>query len=188
MAKQASKKTADPAPKPQNSPPRRKKEEEANAQPGPSGVNWLMISFLIVLFLVCGALGAFFFFSNSQETASEKKPQKTKIAYIEDPDGVLDGAVITLKPLTVNLLSTQTYLLLGVSLEFFDFSPPADVDRRIPPVQDAIVSLASRQSPERLLSEKGREAFRKEMLLAVNKALGGDNPVVEVYFTQFTVQ
>jgi flagellar protein FliL len=122
------------------------------------------------------------------QTGETSSANDVQITYLEDPDGVLSGAVMPLKPFVVNLLSEKTFLLLGMTLEFFDLEPPRYIDQRVPSIRDAIIKVVSAKKPEELLTLKGKEQLRRELIVAINKILDPENPVANIFFTRFTVQ
>jgi flagellar protein FliL len=145
------------------------------------GAGAALLIVVIVAVLIIRFVG-----SPAGENGSAK--DNPEITYIEDPEGVLSGATMPLKPFVVNLLSEGTFLLLGMTLEFFDLELPPYVEQRIPSIRDAIIKVVSAKRPDELLTLKGKEQLRRELVTAINKILDPENPVANIYFTRFTVQ
>ncbi len=157
-------------------------EEETSARPWYFGMGALIgmsVSFLAVVFAVLVLL---------QDT--DPPPEAASVApiEIEDPDGVLTGALLRLEPITANIESTTTFLQLSVVFEYFELFLPADASFHIPRLRDAILSVLRTKTADELLSDEGKETLRLELIAAANSAIDAEDDIVDVYFEQFVLQ
>lgn len=189
MAKAAAKTESAPQAKRRTN---KKREEEESPQAANSAFfsSWKLKAGVGLIFLLAAVGGALLVFSSADKATLTEVPHRRapKIAYIEDPDHVLAGAVVSLPLFVVNLHSDKKFLRLGLALEFYDFEQPADLKQKIPLLQDAVISTVSRHTAEELLAEETRKKLRKELIAAMNHILKPENPVVRLYFSQFLVE
>lgn len=61
--------------------------------------------------------------------------------------------------------------------------------KRQPMIKDAIIRILSSKKPEDVLTSDGKEKLKEELIEGINEAIGLDEePVVNIYFTEFMVQ
>lgn len=135
--------------------------------------------------LLLGVAGVVAFLLSS---SAPKKQVSLAPAEIEDPDGVLTGALLRLEPLTVNIESTTTFLQLSVVFEYFELYLPLESELHVPRLRDAMLRVLRTKKAEELLSDEGKENLRLELIGAANRALGAEDEIVDVYFEQYVLQ
>lgn len=67
-------------------------------------------------------------------------------------------------------------------------TPPRFAERQ-PMIRDAIIRVLSSKKVSDVINTEGKEKLKEELIEAINEAIGlPENPVVNVYFTDFIVQ
>jgi flagellar basal body-associated protein FliL len=60
---------------------------------------------------------------------------------------------------------------------------------RQPMIKDVILRILSSKKPEEVLTSEGKEKLKEELIEGINEAIGlEEEPVVNIYFTEFMVQ
>jgi flagellar FliL protein len=60
---------------------------------------------------------------------------------------------------------------------------------RQPMIKDVILRILSSKKPEEVLTAEGKEKLKEELIEGINEAIGlEEEPVVNIYFTEFMVQ
>ncbi|WP_457567712.1 flagellar basal body-associated FliL family protein [Desulfurobacterium sp.] len=160
---------------------------EGEEQQGGGGKKKLI--FLVVLLLVLGA-GGFaaykFVFSKNQKVSQEKQTQKI-IEEIKATENV--GIMFDLGTFTVNLADKdiERYLRISIILELKNQKVQQEVQKRLPEIKDAIITLLLTKRSSDLKTPEGIEFLKEEIAKRVNAILplGG---VKNVYFTDFIIQ
>ncbi len=121
-----------------------------------------------------------------------------------------EGVMVNMSTKIINLADTtgRRYIRLTVVLEFApepasteeaesskegeeEVDPlaefRADIDSRMPLMDDVVITLLSTKTYENLYTADGKEALRKEIMDAINNRLP-EFHVISVYFTEFVVQ
>ena len=122
---------------------------------------------------------------NIDET--EQSAIRENVLEIQDVDGVLSGATYSLEPFIINLHSGSGVLYVGISLEFYDFEIPADINTRTASIRDFIITRASNFHLKEL-EKNGPEKLKKALLDDINLRLPNDNPVTNVYIENFLIR
>ncbi|SNR76529.1 flagellar basal body-associated FliL family protein [Desulfurobacterium atlanticum] len=144
---------------------------------------------LVVLLLVLGG-GGFaaykFMFAKKEKVTEEQKAQKI-IEEIKATENV--GIMYDLGTFTVNLADKdiERYLRISIILELKDQKVQQEVEKRLPEIKDAIISLLLTKRSTDLRTPEGIEFLKEEIAKRVNAILplGG---VKNVYFTDFIIQ
>lgn len=122
---------------------------------------------------------------NVKET--EHSTTRVSVLEIEDPDEILSGATYGLEPFVINLHSGSGVLYVGISLEFYDFEIPADINTRTASIRDFIITRASNFHLKEL-EKNGPEKLKKALLDDINLRLPNDNPVTNIYIENFLIR
>lgn len=166
-------------------------EETPAAPPPKSNTNFYLLAGggLVLLLLVVGVTVLLLVSFSAPEQEKSRIPSGSTVQTIEDPDHILPGAIIDLGELTVNLGHEERFIIARIAIEFFDFAPPRGFDRQEGAVRDAAIDVLSKKNSDELVSLKGREKLRIELIKAINAKLDNeDNPIIDVYFLDFFVQ
>jgi len=97
--------------------------------------------------------------------------------------------IVTLDSTVLNLADTSSpaYLRLGVSLSMTSL-PPKDSDVETKTVaRDTIVTLASKETSDVLLSASGKDDLKRALLAELRRRLP-DAQIEDLYFDEFLVQ
>lgn len=178
---------------------RRRREEEP--PPPPPKSFWRSVPFLAAFSSGVILLGMLVFFfllgsqgnppgvqSNAKNSSSPEADENGNVLVIEDPDGVLTGALVRLDPFVVNLGSEKVFFNFEIFLELYDLEQPSDFDAYLPKIRHVVLLAANKKSVEQLLSYSGKERFRIELILEINKLLGNNAEVVDLYFSDYFIQ
>ena len=98
------------------------------------------------------------------------------------------GDTINLKPFNINLGNPleNRYVRLELSLEYKGKdSQKQEIERRMPQLRDAIISVTGKKSREFLLSTDGKDQLRKELLIVINRYMS--RPIEAVYITDILI-
>ena len=100
------------------------------------------------------------------------------------------GGYVTLEPFTSNLVETDRYLQINISLKSESPGFEDNVKIYMPKVRHVVLMTLCGKKSEELLSTKGKMQLMAELKDAINQALdvNGDRGVSEVVFTNFVVQ
>ena len=162
-----------------------KEETKADeAKPASRKLLYLGIGGVFALLVLVGC--ALFLLTGEEE--KKDLSQEETVLYVEDQDGVLTGALYKMRPFVINLGSVDSFLLMSIQIEFFDFVLPEDLQSRLPALRDAVIRVASDRPPKRLLSRASKDRLRVELINEMNKSLGKENPIIDLYFLDFTIQ
>lgn len=109
-----------------------------------------------------------------------------------EPEGGAVEGVLAIKPVVVNLADSGVFRVarIGINLGCNDkkltetFANDTLLQSQ---VQDVIIQTISARTSDELLSPKGKDNLKKELLDALNKKLE-KSPIEEIYFTEFLVQ
>jgi flagellar FliL protein len=161
---------------------------EANeGQAGGRGKQLLIIGAAVVLALVIGAAGAWFFLG------SEAKPPNGKPSDQAASNGGEQaqepGELYELPGFVVNLARSgrTRYLKTTIQLELDGKTVVNKAKERQPQVRDALIILLSNQSVDSLQSMQGKYELKRQIVARLNNVLGKD-AVRNVYFTEFVIQ
>src|SRR5688572_24792277 len=122
---------------------------------------------LLAVPLLAVAVGVFLFLKPSAPEAAEKPKE---------------GVVVKLDPVHVNLADGH-FLKLGLALQATDKAgKELDGSKAL----DLAIALLSNREKAELASNEGREAAKKQLVKAVEKAYEGE--VMDIYLTEFVMQ
>jgi flagellar protein FliL len=183
------------------------KEPEAGAGK-PKGKGKLIIIIAVAVVLVLGGAGAFLVLGK-KDAGPAMGEQEEKIHY----------QTVNFGEFIVNLSSPNRYLKLKLIVEYNPAAIhavsggaggggaayggagagggeaakggglPGVFGEREAIIRDAIIGVLQSKTVEEVLSEKGKEALKEELVQAINEACALDeDPVVNVYFPDFLIQ
>lgn len=160
------------------------------AAPGKGGIGrWILI--LVVL----GGLGAGGWFGWQQFSAGNTAGETADATPAEPKPGARSKAsYLSLDPpLVVNFAAGGQLRYLQVSIEVMTLGSKETetIQRHMPAVRNALISLLSERDYEALLSREGKEALRLEALETIRaelSMLSGEPAAEDVYFTSFVMQ
>ena len=165
------------------------KQEQVAEEEEQKGSGKKKLILLIVLLLVLGG-GGFaaykFMFAKKEKVTQEQQAQKI-IEEIKATENV--GIMFDLGTFTVNLADKdiERYLRISIILELKDQKVQQEVEKRLPEIKDAIITLLLTKRSTDLKTPEGIEFLKEEIAKRVNAILplGG---VKNVYFTDFIIQ
>jgi flagellar FliL protein len=135
---------------------------------------------VIVGLVMFGAgCGTTYFLAGSAKLDGAEKPTQDKKAE--------QSVLVQLQPFLVNLSSPDTYLKTNIQFALADGSRLQEVEAKKPVIRDAIITLLSSKSLERVSAAEGKHQLKDEILYRGNMAMG-DDVFNDVYFTEFVMQ
>ena len=135
---------------------------------------------------------------DSDPKAADGKPDDKKADDPQDPNGKKKdenkgtpnfGNTFTIQKMDLNLgnIVENRFLRLGLAIEYRGNNDQLEeLKKRESQIRDIIISTASSKSRKDLLSNTGKEQFRREILNKINEVT--DRPVQNVFFTEFLVE
>lgn len=182
------------------------KHEEGGGEEGGEGGKSkkpiIIIAAVIVVLIIIGAVVAFMMLkSGGEEAAAEANDTHTakddKHAKKDDKHGKKGGhgdegkagPMFAVDNLVINLISeTGTrYAKVSVALEMDAPEAMVEMTAKKAIVQDIVITILSQKTADDLVTYKGKENAKNEILDSVNQKLK-DGSVKSVYFTNFIVQ
>ncbi len=159
---------------------------EGEEQQG-GGKKKLILLLVLLLVLGGGGFAAYkFMFSKKEKVTQEQKAQKI-IEEIKATENV--GIMYDLGTFTVNLADKdiERYLRISIILELKNQKIQQEVEKRLPEIKDAIITLLLTKRSTDLKTPEGIEFLKEEITKRANAILplGG---VKNVYFTDFIIQ
>lgn len=152
----------------------------------------LMIVALILVVVIGGGAGAFFFLKKGSSN-SEKNTQ-TQTANSESILNDKNVHIKNLPSIIVNLAdsSGDRYLKISLALVMNGKEKPKSSESSGDTLEDAaiknaVITVISTKTSDTLLTLSGKEELKKQLIKAINSALGED-AVKDIYFTDFIVQ
>ena len=130
--------------------------------------------------------------SSTAVADEEEAPAESEPEVVPEADLIDTAAVLPLEPLLVNLADSDKNRFVRVRAELV-FESEAEMTRvrqssfATAKAQDATLTLISSKTADELDDVDGRNAFRKELLDVVRKALPGVK-VTDVLLTDFIIQ
>ncbi len=124
--------------------------------------------------------------AEGEETSEENKDDEEGEDLLE---GVDFGETYTFKKFTLNLGNPleNRMVSMDIAVEYTGGEKQkAEIERRIPQLRDAIVSVTSRKSREFLLGPDGKAQLRKELLNRLNRYM--TKPLATVYITDILIE
>ncbi len=169
----------------------RKSRKDTESEVSPASISKKQLILLAgSLFIALSGVSSvvfYFLFSGDGKKESATAPDRVQVLEIEDPDEILSGAVLSLEPFIINLKGNSGILHLVVSLEFYDFNLPSDIEARTPALRDYIITKASDRYARDLLVN-GSEKLKEVLLEEINERVSGDNPITNVYIEHLLIR
>jgi flagellar basal body-associated protein FliL len=107
---------------------------------------------------------------------------------VEKPAEVLEGEIVDIGSLTVNLADRDRhYVRVGIALVLSATAVKEEVVNRVPLLKDAAITKIGAHSSAELRTLEGQEALRKELAEAANHVWEGEE-VLRVALTEILVQ
>ena len=131
---------------------------------------------VIALAILVVAGGVYIFLGRGAETA----PAATEVAVVAP---VLNGAVIKLEPIFINLKDNR-FLKLGLALQTTLQGKDAELDGSM--ALDAAIEVFSDQDIQQLVGGPGRSELKEQLIELVSEGYGSQ--VSDIYFTEFVMQ
>jgi len=168
---------------------------EENAEGGKSKKPIIIIAVAIVALIVIGAVVVMMMMKSEDTSGGAegksaakdehgKKGEKKK-----GGDEAKPGPMLAIDNIVINLVSETgaRYAKVSVALEMDTPESMVEVTERKAMLQDMIITVLSQKTADELITYKGKESCKNEILDKVNEKLH-DGTVRNVYFTNFIVQ
>ena len=112
----------------------------------------------------------------------------SQIVQVKDPDQVLQGAVYNLSPFVLNLKNNTGILRMRVTLSFFEFDLPPNLQTLVPFYRDKIISVCTSFEANELLKPKGKKELKERLLAEINKDRSPDEEIMDIFFDEFNLR
>ncbi len=144
---------------------------------------------LLLLVLVIGGGGFFAWKSGTIDKLLGKSEKDVAAAKEEKPEKPDIGPIFSLETFIVNLNEPmgKRYLKAKIELEMENEEMRAELEKRLPQMRDAILTLLSSKSYKDISDLSGKYQLRAEIMGMLNRYLT-NGKIKNVYFTEFIVQ
>lgn len=170
-----------------------KETKEGAEQPKKSKLIIIVAVALVVLLIVGGALAFLMLKGGGEEGEGGDKAHGAKDTKKKGGhgggDSLVVGPMFAIDNLIVNLMSegSARYAKFSIALELDAQELAPEMMTKKPLATDIIITAISSKTAEELMTLKGKEAVKNEIMEKVNERLK-DGRVKNVYFTNFVVQ
>ncbi len=177
----------------------KEKAEGTAEQPKKSKTVIIVVAVVLVLVLAVGGALAFLMLKGGEEGADAaahgaadshaKDADKKKKSGAHGGDDLTIGPVFAVDGLIVNLMSEggARYAKFSVALELDAHELEPEMLAKKALVTDIVINVVSSKTAEELMTLKGKDSVKTEIMEKVNEKLK-DGRVKNVYFTNFVVQ
>lgn len=127
--------------------------------------------------------------AKGKEAEGKDAKGKDGVKVASKVDGVDFGCTQTFQPFHLNLGNPleNRYIRLEVAIEYgCQEELKAELDKRLPQLRDAVISVTSRKTREFLLGPDGKEQLRKEIHTRINQYMS--RKVDDVYITDILIE
>jgi len=147
----------------------------------------LIIIIAAVLVLLIGAGAGAYFFLGSDKEEEKISPEEEQAEQVRLEKQV--GPMIAIDSFIVNVIDDQQsrYLKAAITIEVDTPEAAADLNLRMPQVEDSILLLLSSKTFAELRDLQGKLQLRAELINKINMIMLTGR-VKRVYFTEFVVQ
>lgn len=159
-------------------------EQEGKEEDQPKRKKFPVKIIIIGILVLCLAGGGFFVWKSGLLAGNKEE------ASLEEEDKNQEmGPVYPLDTFIVNLVGGRgkNYLKAKIELELDDEKTVAIVDKRLPQLRDAILTMLSSKAHEDINTLEGKFQLRAEIISTLNQYIHKGR-VKNVYFTDFIVQ
>ena len=128
---------------------------------------------------------------DAPKTAADGKEEEKKEKEEEEKPGsdIKFGDTYSFRTFNLNLGNPleNHFVRFDVALEYGGGeAQKLEIEKRLPQLRDAVVSVASRKSREFLLGPDGKDQLRREILIRVNRYMS--QPIEAVYITDMLIE
>lgn len=165
-------------------------ETEEKKEGGSSKLLLIVIIVLLLVLLIVGGLVAYFLLSGNDDNQQDQPQQEKKVEKKKKVSEMTEmGPIYPLDKFVVNLVSNgaSRYLKCKMDLELDAPELQQEVDKKLPAIRDAIISILSSKTVEEIQTAKGKEKLKEEIKRKVNQMLD-TGEIKNVYFTEFVIQ
>lgn len=122
-----------------------------------------------------------------REEQTELVQTGPEIIYVTDPDGVLQGPVLSLPKQIVNIKGGGL-LFIQVAVQYVELNRPQNEESIQVKFMDDILSVASLYDESTLRTSSGKEKFRLELVSRFSAILGDEARIANLYFQEFLIR
>ncbi len=147
----------------------------------------------VVFLLIIILLVVFLFLSGGEKEEKQETAQQTQqksLPSSKDANLLNIGPLYPIaKPFVVNLITQngRRYLKTAITLELNNPKLQQEMDVKATVIQDIIIDILSSKTIEEIVTTKGKERIKDEMMQRINQILA-DGMIKNVFFTEFVVQ
>ncbi len=179
------------------------KEEETEAEEGAEGGGSkkkliIIIAAVAVIILIGGGAAAFLLLKGGHEedpaaaAGGDAHGAPAKDAKKSGGGGHAAGTigpVFMVKDMIINLVSEggTRFCKVALGLEIDNPKMEPEMTKREALIKDVMISVISKKTPEELMTPKGQDAVKQEIMDKINDTLK-DGRITNVYFTTFLIQ
>ena len=160
------------------------KEDAKKAEEGGGSKNKMIIIIAVTVVLLIGiGVGAYLYFGGDSALTPEQEQALLERRAMEI------GPMVHIDSFIVNIVDDGEvrYLKAAITLEAESAQVAAELNQRMPQIQDAVLLLIGNKTFAELSDLQGRLQLRAELLNRINSLLL-NGKVKRIYFTDFVVQ
>ena len=170
-------------------------ERDGTGEPGEkgSGMKILIILIIFLIVLLGVTIGGIITYNKILAPslgltplfgASEKGAEKESIK-----EEVGSGTMFPVPPFIVNLADTggNRFIKVTVQLELGNKEMVAELERKMPKIQDQIITVLSSKKLEEVITADGKFRLKAEMMARMNQFMR-TGAISNIYYTEFVVQ
>ncbi|MEY4504126.1 MAG: flagellar biosynthesis protein FliL [Pseudomonadota bacterium] len=181
----------------------KKKEEEVTEEVADGGGKKkliIIIAAVALIVIIGGGAAAFLLLKGGHEedpaaadghapAADAHGAKDTKKAASSGAHAGEMGPVFMVKDMVINLVSEggSRFCKVGIGLELDNPKMEHEMTKREALIKDVMITVISKKTPEELMTPKGQDSIKQEIMDAINDTLK-DGRITKVYFTMFLIQ
>ncbi|NOR23751.1 MAG: flagellar basal body protein FliL [Desulforhopalus sp.] len=164
------------------------KKDAAVEKDGSKKKIFIMIGAVVLVLMIGGGFGAWFFMKEKPAPETEKDPGRhVPVPVLKQQSQI--GPMVNVDEFIVNIISGDVahYVKASLTVELSNVEVQTEVEQRMPQMRDAILLLISNKTYEELQDLQGKKQLKAELSSKINSFLQ-KGQVVSIYFTNFVVQ
>ena len=149
---------------------------------------FLIIGVIVLILLIAGCFGAWFFLKEKPAPVDENNPaQNVPVPALDQQSQI--GPMVNIDEFVVNIISGDAahYVKASLTVELTNEEVTLEVEQRMPQMRDAVLLLISNKTYEELQDLQGKKQLKAELTSKINSFLR-TGKVTSIYFTNFVVQ
>jgi len=149
----------------------------------------LMLIVIIISGIFLVIMGVGFYVLWNKVSIPDPQMEQVKEETSEESNQDIIRPVFSLDTFIVNLSDRggTKYLRMTMDLELSNKDTTAEVEKRLPQIRDAILTILPAKASKDITSIEGKTALRDEIMARLNSFMKNGS-VTNIYFTEFVIQ